>query len=77
MRVGDAESQAGRHECGFSPGLSRDFDYCERLYFAEMERINRELNLDRNVQVASFRHLWEFMQVRIITLDANMRYRQC
>jgi hypothetical protein len=61
----------------FRPALPGISTTCERLYFAEMERINRELNLDRNVQVASFRHLWEFMQVRIITLDANMRYRQC
>ena len=28
----------------FRPALPEDFDYCERLYFAEMERINRELN---------------------------------
>ncbi len=46
-----------------------DFDYCERLYFAEMERINRELKLDRAVQVASFRRQWDVTQVRIITLD--------
>ena len=31
----------------------RAFDYCEGPYFAEMERINRELKLDRDVQVAS------------------------
>ena len=30
----------------FRPPLPRDFDYCERLYFAEMERINRDLKLD-------------------------------
>ncbi len=53
----------------FRPALPRDFDYCERLYFAEMERINRELKLDRAVQVASFRRQWEVAQVRIITLD--------
>jgi ribosomal protein S18 acetylase RimI-like enzyme len=53
----------------FRPALSGDFDYCERLYFAEMERINRELKLDRAVQVASFRRQWEVAQVRIITLD--------
>jgi hypothetical protein len=38
----------------FRPALPQDFDYCERLYFAEMERINRELKLYRDVQVASF-----------------------
>jgi GNAT superfamily N-acetyltransferase len=53
----------------FRPALPEDFDYCERLYFAEMEPINRELKLDRNVQVASFRRQWDVMQVRIITLD--------
>ncbi len=53
----------------FRPALPQDFDYCERLYFAEMERINRELKLDRDVQVASFRRQWEVTQVRIITLD--------
>ena len=29
----------------FRPALPEDFDYCERLYFAEMERINCELKL--------------------------------
>jgi GNAT superfamily N-acetyltransferase len=53
----------------FRPALPEDFDYCERLYFAEMERINRELKLDRAVQVASFRRQWDVTQVRIITLD--------
>jgi GNAT superfamily N-acetyltransferase len=53
----------------FRPALAEDFDYCERLYFAEMERINRELKLDRAVQVASFRRQWDVAQVRIITLD--------
>ena len=53
----------------FRPAQPEDFDYCERLYFAEMERINRELKLDRAVQVASFRRQWEVTQVRIITLD--------
>jgi GNAT superfamily N-acetyltransferase len=53
----------------FRPALPQDFDYCEGLYFAEMERINRELKLDRDIQVASFRRQWEVMQVRIITLD--------
>jgi ribosomal protein S18 acetylase RimI-like enzyme len=53
----------------FRPAEPGDFDYCERLYFAEMERINRELKLDRAVQVASFRRQWDVAQVRIITLD--------
>jgi GNAT superfamily N-acetyltransferase len=55
----------------FRPALPQDFEYCERLYFAEMERIHRELKLDRNVQVASFRRQWDVTQVRIITLDGT------
>ncbi|MGA8496542.1 MAG: GNAT family N-acetyltransferase [Xanthobacteraceae bacterium] len=53
----------------FRPALPEDFDYCERLYFAEMERIHRELKLDRDLQVASFRRQWQATQVRIIMLD--------
>lgn len=56
--------QAARN-VAFHPALPGDFDHCERLYFAEMERINRELKLDGNVQVTSFRRQWESMQVRI------------
>jgi hypothetical protein len=51
----------------FRPARPQDFDYCERLYFAEMERINRELKLDRDVRAASFRRRWDATQVRIIT----------
>jgi ribosomal protein S18 acetylase RimI-like enzyme len=66
-----APPKASRHamNLAFRPALPEDFDYCERLYFAEMERINRELKLDRDVQVASFRRQWDVMQVRIITLN--------
>jgi GNAT superfamily N-acetyltransferase len=53
----------------FRPAGAADFDYCHRLYFAEMERINRELKLDRDVQAASFRRQWDVSQVRIITVD--------
>src|SRR5580692_318247 len=53
----------------FRPARPDDFDYCERLYFAEMERINHELKLDREVQRASFRRQWDVSQVRIITVD--------
>jgi GNAT superfamily N-acetyltransferase len=53
----------------FRPAGTADFDYCHRLYFAEMERINRELKLDRDAQAASFRRQWDVSQVRIITVD--------
>jgi GNAT superfamily N-acetyltransferase len=55
----------------FRPARPDDFDYCERLYFAEMERINRELKLDRTLQIASFRRQWRVDEVRIITLDGS------
>ena len=53
----------------FRPAGPDDFDYCERLYFAEMERIVRELKLDRDLQRASFRRQWLVDEVRVITLD--------
>jgi GNAT superfamily N-acetyltransferase len=53
----------------FRPAVAADFGYCERLYFAEMERISRELKLDRDAQAASFRRQWQLNEVRIITLD--------
>jgi ribosomal protein S18 acetylase RimI-like enzyme len=53
----------------FRPAVPADFDYCARLYFAEMETIIRELKLDRQAQVASFRKQWAIADVRIIRLD--------
>lgn len=53
----------------FRPALPEDFDYCERLYFANMERVIRELKLDRDIHRAGFRRQWQVMEVRIITLD--------
>jgi ribosomal protein S18 acetylase RimI-like enzyme len=51
------------------PAHAGDFDYCASLYFAEMERIIRELNLDRAAHMANFRQRWDFTQVRMITFD--------
>ncbi len=51
------------------PARAGDFDYCAALYFAEMERIIRELNLDRTAQLAGLRERWHSTEVRIITLD--------
>jgi GNAT superfamily N-acetyltransferase len=51
------------------PAHARDFDYCAALYFAEMERIIAELNLDRATHHAGFRRQWEVTQVWMITLD--------
>jgi GNAT superfamily N-acetyltransferase len=53
------------------PARTQDFDYCASLYFAEMEEIIRELNLDMAAQIISFREQWELTQVRIITFDGT------
>jgi ribosomal protein S18 acetylase RimI-like enzyme len=59
------------------PARTEDFDYCASLYFAGLERIIRELDLDRFAQAAGFRQQWELTQVRIITLDgANIGWLQ-
>jgi len=51
------------------PALSDDFEYCRRIYFAEMECIIEKLQLNRASQTATFRQYWDPTQVRIITLD--------
>src|SRR3984893_8567266 len=51
------------------PARTEDFDYCVSLYFAGMERVIRELNLDRVAQAAALRQQWDVTQVRIIALD--------
>ena len=56
-------------QISFRPALPQDFDYCAQMYFAEMEKIIRELNLSMDAQVRSFREQWDWAQVRIITLD--------
>ena len=60
------------------PAVAEDFDYCARLYFAGIEWMFQELNLDRAAQVTGFRQRWEPIQVRIIVLDdANIGWLQC
>ena len=49
------------------PAGIQDFDFCERLYFAEMKGIIQELNLDMAAQADGFLQQWELAQVRIIT----------
>jgi ribosomal protein S18 acetylase RimI-like enzyme len=51
------------------PALADDFDFCADLYFGEMERTIRELNLDFAKQATNLRQRWDAQQVRIITLD--------
>ena len=49
--------------------VTEDFEYCKRIYFAGMNRIIEELNLDRTAQGDGFRQQWIVTQVQIITLD--------
>jgi hypothetical protein len=51
------------------PARAHDLDYCANLYFAGMETIIRELNLDRTAHAAGFREQWVLTQVRVITFD--------
>jgi ribosomal protein S18 acetylase RimI-like enzyme len=53
----------------FRPARLEDFDYCARLYFAEMEKTIRELKLDMTAHAAGFRRQWQVSEVRIIRLD--------
>ena len=46
-----------------------DYDFCAQIYFVEMERTIRELNLNVADHSAKFRGLWVAEEVRIITLD--------
>lgn len=61
----------------FRQARPQDFAYCERLYFAEMERTIRELNLDMVKHATRFRALWKPAEVRIIALgNANIGWLQ-
>lgn len=53
------------------PAQAQDFDYCAALYFAGMDETIRNLDLDRDVQAASFRKQWEPAQVRMIVRDGS------
>jgi len=58
-------------QIAFRTPCPQDFDYCEKLYFAGMEHIIRQLKLDLGAQISSFRAQWESAQVQIITLDGR------
>jgi ribosomal protein S18 acetylase RimI-like enzyme len=53
------------------PARAEDFDYCASLYFEGMENIIKELNLNREAQLAGFRRRWDQAQVMIVTLDGR------
>lgn len=58
-------------DIAFRPATAQDFDYCASLYFAGMDAIIRQLDLDMDVQTASFRERWDSAEVRIITRDGS------
>jgi GNAT superfamily N-acetyltransferase len=58
-------------QIAFRPAGVQDFEYCKRLYFAGMQRIIEELNLDMAPQTASFQEHWVPAQVRIIAVDSS------
>jgi len=58
-------------EIAFRPATPQDFDYCAALYFAGMDAIARELDLDMAGQTASFRERWNEAEVRIIMRDGG------
>lgn len=51
------------------PARIHDCEFCKTLYFAGVEEVIRELNLDRDAQSIGFRQQWSFEQARIITID--------
>jgi ribosomal protein S18 acetylase RimI-like enzyme len=53
----------------FRQAVPEDFDYCARIYFAEMATIIREFKLDCEAHAASFRRQWDVTDVRIIMRD--------
>jgi ribosomal protein S18 acetylase RimI-like enzyme len=53
----------------FRPATADDFDYCAGLYFAGMDTVIRDLNLDRAAQSASLRRRWAPAEVRVIMRD--------
>jgi ribosomal protein S18 acetylase RimI-like enzyme len=53
------------------PAVTQDFEYCKRLYFSGMRKINQELGLDMTAQVTGFHENWESAEVRIIVVGAS------
>src|SRR5260370_32404416 len=53
------------------PAHPRDFPFCERLYFTEMDHIISQLGLDMARQRESFARQWHVAEVRIITMSGE------
>ena len=49
----------------------RDYPFCERLYFAEMDHIITQLGLDMARQGENFARQWHVAEVRIITMSGE------
>ena len=53
------------------PAVTQDFEYCRRVYFAGMDKIIEELNLDRTAQAEGFQQQWVLTEIQIITLGGS------
>jgi hypothetical protein len=53
------------------PAHPRDFTFCERLYFVEMDHIITQLGLDMARQRESFARQWHVAEVRIVTTSGE------
>ncbi len=53
----------------FRPALAEDFEYCRRIYFAEMQWILDALHLDTAAHAAGFERQWNPARVRILKAD--------
>jgi GNAT superfamily N-acetyltransferase len=51
------------------PARPADFEFCATLYFAEMEEVIRQLNLDVTSHTRGFRDRWNVAEVEIISCD--------
>jgi len=56
-------------QIGVRHASPQDYEFCERLYFAGMHQIIEQLNLDRNLQAASFQRQWILSEARILAVD--------
>lgn len=58
-------------EITFRLAAEEDYEACRQLYFSQMEKTIRNLNLVPAAHAAGFRERWIASQVRIIQLDGH------
>jgi ribosomal protein S18 acetylase RimI-like enzyme len=63
--------QVAQDRIGLRPAQPGDFGFCASLYFAGMEKIIQDLNLDIAAQSANLRERWDAAQVQIITVGGT------